>query len=77
MQDLFDQVKADAFTSEIDFQTNLTGLIGNAQDGHLAFISDAMGVFTYIRGGLGQLVSVSLDGVKIPQVWSYGEVFRQ
>lgn len=76
MQDLLDQVKADAFTSEIDFQTNLPGLINKAQDGHLAFFSDAMGVFTYTQSAQGFLVSVSPDGVKLPHVWSFSELFR-
>lgn len=77
MQDLYDQVKADAFTSEIDFQTNLTTLIGKAQDGHLLFQADAMNVFNYVRTALGPLVSISHDGVKLPQVWSYSEITRQ
>lgn len=72
MQQLSDQVVANAFSSEIDFQTNLTSLIGQAHDGHLLFLADALNVFTYAREGIGSLVSISSDGTSLPQVFGYG-----
>lgn len=72
MKQLRDQVSAGAFSSEIDFQTNLTSLIGQAHDGHLLFLADALNVFIYERSNLGQLVSISEDGTSIPQVYVLG-----
>jgi hypothetical protein len=72
MQHLADQVVANAFSSEIDFQTNLTSLIGQAHDGHLLFLADALNVFTYAREGIGSLVSISSDGTSLPQVYVFG-----
>jgi hypothetical protein len=70
MQQLRDQVAAGAFSSEVDFQTNLTTLIGQAHDGHLLFLADALNVFIYERAGIGSLVSVSADGTSVPQVYA-------
>lgn len=69
MQQLRDQVSSGAFSSEVDFQTNLTALIGQAHDGHLLFLGDALNVFIYERAGVGNLVSISEDGSSIPQVY--------
>jgi hypothetical protein len=72
MQDLRNQVQANAFVSEIDFETNLTNLLGQAHDGHLAFYADGLNVFGFERG-LGNLVSLSKDGQELPEIWSYSE----
>lgn len=57
----------------MDFQTNLTTLLGRAHDGHLEFQADALSVFSYVRKDLGELISVSSDGSESPEVYSYSK----
>ena len=73
MQDLYDKVNAGKFANEVEFQTNLTTLLGQAHDGHLEFQADALSVFIYVREGLGRLVSVSMDGTSLPEIYSFSK----
>jgi len=66
------QVNSGAITSEIDFESNFTAIIGKAQDGHLAFQFDGLSVFVYQRL-VGSFVSVSSDGTSDPEIFLYEE----
>ncbi len=60
------------YTKEINFQSDVASLVASAHDGHLAFIPDMLTIFVY-RRTIGQLLSVSLDGESVPQIYAYGE----
>lgn len=64
------QVNSGAITSEIDFERNLTLILGKSQDGHLNFLLDGMAVFSYQRPIPG-LVSVSNNGTGLPDIYIY------
>lgn len=51
------------------FKVNLTTLLGQARGGHLYFPADALSEFQYVRYELGALVSVSLDGTSLPEIY--------
>lgn len=70
LQQVRDQVSSGAFTSELDFEKNVTAVLGKAQDGHLSFMLDGMGMFIYHRQF--DLVSVSSDGKEKPELYLYG-----
>ena len=65
------KVDNNAFDSELDFQEALTKIIGSVHDGHLALQLDVINVFSFGRSF--SLVSVSMDGQKLPQVYDVGE----
>jgi hypothetical protein len=68
------------YTTEYDFQLDIYKLIASAYDGHFAYTPDILGVFFFLRlfteslaGGtpaLYQIISVSTDGVSLPNVYS-------
>jgi len=72
MANLRTQVNSGAFTSEIDFERNLTLVLNKAQDGHLNFQLDGMAIFTYQRPIPG-LVSVSTNGTGLPSIFVYSK----
>lgn len=59
-----------AYMSEYDFQTDIQALLISAKDDHLSFAGDVTGVFSFLR--TVSLVSASLDGAQIPQVFVIG-----
>ncbi|KAK5956867.1 hypothetical protein OHC33_002356 [Knufia fluminis] len=67
---LREQVGSDDITSEIDFESNFTAILGKAQNGHLAFQFDGLSVFGYQRL-VGSLISVSEDGTSEPSIYVY------
>lgn len=73
LQQIRDQVSSDAFASEIEFEQNVTAVLGNAHDGHLFFNVDGLSVFNYYRPF--SLTSVSADGIKTPEVYIYRKSF--
>ncbi len=66
-------VAAGAYISEYDFQTDIQALLISAKDDHLSFDGDATSVFSFTRAI--NLVSVSVDGSQIPQVFAAGMFF--
>jgi len=64
------QVDSGDITSEIDFESNFTAILGKAQDGHLGFQFDGLSVFVYQRL-VGSLISVSNDGTSEPEIYIY------
>lgn len=72
LANLRSQVNSGAFTSEIDFERNLTNILGKPQDGHLNFQLDGVSVFSYQRPFPG-LVSVSMDGTSLPSIYVYSK----
>lgn len=73
-------VSSGAYNGEIEFEGNLSKIITSAHDGHLNLQLDGLSVFTYgIEVGDG-LVSVSLDGKSLPEIYLLGEcsdVFKE
>ena len=68
LEKLKTQVKAGAYKSEVLFESDLAGLLGETHNGHLQFLTDGLGVFNHQRN-LGALVSISSDGIELPQVY--------
>ena len=63
------------FKSEILFEEKLAHILGQTHDGHLQFTTDGMGVFDYVRNPvIGALVSVSIDGEQLPEVYALGDI---
>lgn len=70
MQRVRDNVNSGLITSEIDFERNMSAVLGRAQDGHLNFLFDGIAPFVYQRQFT--LVSVSSDGRQLPQIFVLG-----
>ncbi|KAJ9612286.1 hypothetical protein H2200_003883 [Cladophialophora chaetospira] len=73
LEDLSDQVQDGTLTSEIDFEWQLVDLMASARDGHFTFFPDAYSVFIYFNP-MGSLVSVSSDGIQLPEVYLYQDL---
>lgn len=71
LQQLRGKVSSGGFTSEIEFERNISAILGKAQDGHLSFQLDGLNTFEYYRNY--QLVSVSSDGMETPKIYVYGK----
>jgi hypothetical protein len=56
---------------EYDFQTDITALTALARDGHFTFSGDATQLFIFKRRT--PVVSVSMDGTTLPQIYAVGE----
>ena len=69
------QLASDGFASEYDFQLELNKLFTRAYDNHLAWQPDILaGVIQFQRPSGTELVSVSSDGNKLPQVFTYRDI---
>lgn len=73
LNEIRDKVEAGNYSTEVLFQSDIALLVSSAHDGHLAYVPDMMIIFVY-RRTIGQLLSVSLDGESLPQIYSYGEL---
>lgn len=67
-----DNVRSGTYKSELEFQQDLFYTFQQAFDGHLFFESDILNAFTFSLDGAG-LVSVSLDGIQLPEVYFFSE----
>ena len=56
---------------EYGFQTDIRALTVQARDGHFAFSGDATELFFFLRKTA--VVSVSSDGLALPQIYALGE----
>lgn len=59
------------YTNEFEFEFDIYALVNKAFDGHLAVQSALIGLFEYSRNV--DLVSISRDGMSLPQVYIEGE----
>ena len=59
------------YIGEYDFQTDIKALTVQARDGHFAFSGDATELFFFLRKT--PVVSVSSDGLALPQIYALGE----
>lgn len=71
IQQIRDDVNSGSYTSEIEFERNMSAVLGKAQDGHLNFKFDGIAPFLYQRQF--SLVSVSSDGKELPKLYLQGE----
>ncbi|EZF70408.1 hypothetical protein H105_07222 [Trichophyton soudanense CBS 452.61] len=69
-----DKVNRDEYPNEYTFQKELTELIASAHDGHFYVDLDLMSVFKFGRTEIGPLVSVSQDGVKLPEIFVFKDL---
>ncbi|KAF3899656.1 TSPc domain-containing protein [Trichophyton interdigitale] len=69
-----DKVNRNEYPNEYAFQSELTALITSAHDGHFYLDLDLMSVFSFRRSEIGPLVSVSQDGVKLPEIYVFNDV---
>jgi hypothetical protein len=72
LDDIRDKVVNDQYSGEFEFQAAIQRLISLAHDGHFVFLTDMYTTFIYERE-IGGLVVVSMDGVSMPEVYSYSE----
>jgi hypothetical protein len=68
-----ENVKQGAYESEYDMQVDINSLLTSARDGHLYWQADLMSVFTFKRGVVFGLASLSSDGLQTPQVYLAGK----
>jgi hypothetical protein len=62
------KAKSNGFSSQFDMDFEVNSLIKSAHDGHLAFQLCSQSIFTY---GIDlPLVSISTDGLALPQVYT-------
>ncbi|MCJ1360620.1 MAG: hypothetical protein MMC33_010628 [Icmadophila ericetorum] len=66
-------ISSNVYQRELDFQTDLISLIIAANDGHFAFIPDIFNVFRFKVPQSAALVSVSIDGKSLPQVFTLSD----
>ncbi|KAF2718351.1 hypothetical protein K431DRAFT_253534 [Polychaeton citri CBS 116435] len=70
---IYDKTQAGSYANEYEWGYEVYRLFQRAHDGHFAFIPDSVGlIFNF--GRQTPLVSVSLDGVSIPEVYVYADV---
>jgi hypothetical protein len=64
------KAKSNGFSSQFDMDFEINNLIKSAHDGHLAFQLCSQSIFAY---GIDlPLVSISTDGLALPQVYTLG-----
>lgn len=67
------QVGNGAYSSEFEVQTAISNLLTSSYDNHLGFQSDIGMMFSFQRFG-ARLVSVSKDGVALPELFVFSDV---
>lgn len=70
---IIDKAKSNSYTSQFEMDLEINHLIKTAHDGHLAFQLCSQSIFTYQIDM--PLVSISTDGLALPQVYVLG-MFR-
>ncbi|KAF2648221.1 hypothetical protein K491DRAFT_722752 [Lophiostoma macrostomum CBS 122681] len=75
MNSMQKQLNSGGYTNEYDFQLDLNTLLNRAYDNHLAWQPDILaGVMQFQRPAGSELVSVSADGVALPEVFAYRDL---
>ncbi|KAJ5171067.1 Interphotoreceptor retinol-binding [Penicillium coprophilum] len=69
------KAKSNSYTSQFEMDLEITHLIRTAHDGHLAFQLCSQSIFTYQIDM--PLVSISKDGLSLPQVYALGDAKLQ
>ncbi|PWY71795.1 hypothetical protein BO94DRAFT_608436 [Aspergillus sclerotioniger CBS 115572] len=65
------QAAQGAYSSQYEFDSNITSLLSSANDGHLWATLCSTSIFTFTLGL--ELVSISTDGIKLPQIYTVGD----
>lgn len=68
------KAKQNKYSSQFEFDSELLELISSPNDGHLSIDPCSMFPFIFTHGE--PLVSVSQDGLKLPEVYTYGKLSR-
>jgi len=69
------QISSGGYTNEYDFQIDLNRLFNSAYDNHLAWQPDILAtVFQFQRPTGFELVSVSVDGNELPEIFAYRDL---
>lgn len=75
MTSMQQQLQADGYRSEYEFQMDLMTLFNRAYDNHLSWQPDIMaGVMQFQRPAGTELVSVSSDGNALPEIFAYRDL---
>jgi hypothetical protein len=75
MESMQRQLSAGGYSNEYDFQLDLNQLFNRAYDNHLTWQPDILaGVMQFQRPAGTELVSVSSDGNKLPEVYAYRDL---
>ncbi|KAF2797233.1 hypothetical protein K505DRAFT_269916 [Melanomma pulvis-pyrius CBS 109.77] len=75
MESMQKQLSSGGYQSEYEFQLDLNTLFNRAYDNHLAWQPDILsGVMQFQRPPGTELVSVSADGVALPEIYSYRDL---
>jgi hypothetical protein len=71
------QVAAGGFKTEYDFQLKMLNLFTKAYDNHFAYQPDILAsAMQFQRPPGSELVSISSDGVALPEIYTYGDVVK-
>jgi hypothetical protein len=70
IDNILGKVKSNSYTSQFEMDLEITHLIKTAHDGHLVFQLCSQSIFTYQIDI--PLVSISTDGLALPQVYTLG-----
>lgn len=68
------KVKSGGYSSEWAVQSDISSLLNQAYDNHLAFLSDMSFVIAFERAF--SLVSISKDGVALPELYIYEDIIK-
>ena len=68
------KVKNGSYTSEWAVQSDISSLLNQAYDNHLAFVSDIARIIAFQRDH--SLVSISKDGVALPELYIYEDIMK-
>ncbi|PSN65502.1 hypothetical protein BS50DRAFT_496323 [Corynespora cassiicola Philippines] len=75
MESMQKQLASGGFANEYEFQSQLMTLFSRAYDNHLAWQPDIMaGVMQFQRPPGTELVSVSADGMSLPEIYAYRDL---
>ncbi|KAF2203680.1 hypothetical protein GQ43DRAFT_366347 [Delitschia confertaspora ATCC 74209] len=75
LDDIAKAIENRTYKSDYEVQRSINNLLNSAYDNHLAFVSDLHGLFQFIKFS-ASLVSVSKDGVELPEVYMYSDLVQ-
>jgi len=71
------ELASDGFSSEYEFQLQLMSLVDRAYDNHFAYQPDILASAMQFQRPPGtELVSVSTDGIAVPEIFAYRDIVR-
>ncbi|KAE8376749.1 hypothetical protein BDV26DRAFT_264909 [Aspergillus bertholletiae] len=76
LQKVSDKIKSDAYAGEYEFQADLFKAFNLAHDGHFRFFPDLLTKVLTFHRNVG-LVSVSLDGEEIPEIYVHTDIVEK